>query len=414
MEEVNKIELKTLIAQNEIEEAINRLLAVASVRKDTNLYNTVVLLSNRWEQYEMKRVKVIASEDELNLLRNQIAQNLLDVIDGLDEKSTISPPRTPALISSAKRRLFLGVGAVVLLSIILYFIVNSLNFSGAEDDSLESRQREFQAEEIGENTPSFTTTDKLLYLPETQKVIFANEDRTTFEIVKSELKEGNDKHYLLYLTIRCATTQDINFWDSSFRLQSDELPGSLAPINTVNEVVKKNTYRDKEFVFDIPKSLHHFLLVISFYGQEHSILMLLETEDKIAREREIGVEALPAKKLIFPKQKEVIIPWSGYTATFKVAKDTIEYADATTLLLTLTIGCTTTYTPGINFWSDIFRLKTTESPGPIAPINGLNKIAEGNTYIEGDIVFEIPATTTKATLIVRQTEVERTIDLEIK
>ena len=64
-----------------------------------------------------------------------------------------------------------------------------------------------------------------------------------------------------------------------------------------------------------------------------------------------------------------------------------------------------------NFWTSTFRLLVDDVPR--APTNDLNKVVDGQSAAEGDVVFEIPATTPRVTLriLVADEHIDLPLDL---
>jgi hypothetical protein len=89
---MNKAQLRQLIADNRLEEAIRELLTLT---QGTHLYQPVVLLSGRFQEYKSQEAKGLLSSDDLERRRIQIAYALLALVEQLPEDTALPADSGP-------------------------------------------------------------------------------------------------------------------------------------------------------------------------------------------------------------------------------------------------------------------------------------------------------------------------------
>ncbi|NRB49937.1 MAG: hypothetical protein HRU41_19840 [Saprospiraceae bacterium] len=88
-----KGELKKLVAQEELDEVLQKLLAYLEIN-NPSLYNVGVHLSGRYRQWKQKTLKGIQeSQQEIHLIRD----SLLQLIDQMDEAPDPAPAKKQAI-----------------------------------------------------------------------------------------------------------------------------------------------------------------------------------------------------------------------------------------------------------------------------------------------------------------------------
>lgn len=80
---MDKPKIRQLIGANGLDEAINELLKAT---EHTHHHNDVLLQSTRLNEYKSQQIKRTESSDDLNRLRNQIANALLSIVDDFSEE----------------------------------------------------------------------------------------------------------------------------------------------------------------------------------------------------------------------------------------------------------------------------------------------------------------------------------------
>ncbi len=98
-----KAQLRQLIAENRLDEAIREMLALTH---DTRFQQDVVLLSSRFSEYKSQEIKGIESFRELELRRNQITHALLAVVEQLPD----SAPTGSGVLPPSGSPVFSGTG----------------------------------------------------------------------------------------------------------------------------------------------------------------------------------------------------------------------------------------------------------------------------------------------------------------
>jgi len=100
---MNKAQLRQLIAENRLDEAIRELLALT---RNTRFEQDVVLLSSRFSEYKSQEIKGIESFRELELRRSQITHALLAVVEQLPD----SAPTGSGVLPPTGSPVFSGTG----------------------------------------------------------------------------------------------------------------------------------------------------------------------------------------------------------------------------------------------------------------------------------------------------------------
>lgn len=87
---MNKSKIRHLISTNRLDEAIKELLTAT---EKTHWHNAVLLQSTRLSAYKSQQIKGTESSDDLNRLRNQIANALLSIVDdfSVEDTPSVSP-----------------------------------------------------------------------------------------------------------------------------------------------------------------------------------------------------------------------------------------------------------------------------------------------------------------------------------
>lgn len=108
-----KGELKKLVAKEELEVALERLLDHLELN-NPSLYNVGINLSGRYRQWKQKTLKGIqASQQEIHIIRD----SLLQLIDQMDEAPTpaLATDKTVSIIDKIQRELNLSSSDAALL-----------------------------------------------------------------------------------------------------------------------------------------------------------------------------------------------------------------------------------------------------------------------------------------------------------
>lgn len=116
-----------------------------------------------------------------------------------------------------------------------------------------------------------------------------------------------------------------------------------------------------------------------------------------------------ARQLVLPSPFEARLAHGAVVVRVLSARLEPYNSNARSLLLTTRYTNNSRYPA--NFWTSTFRLLVDDVPR--APTNDLNKVVAGQSATEGDVVFEIPATTTRVTLriLVADEHVDLPLDL---
>lgn len=111
-------------------------------------------------------------------------------------------------------------------------------------------------------------------LPNKVDVKFGN---LVYKIMNAQIDRENPEKPALRFTIRLMNNgrYDANFWNASFRLLADGVPG--APASELNEVVPGHSAMDAEIVFVIPHGTRSLVLKI-WNGDESSEIPLITPE----------------------------------------------------------------------------------------------------------------------------------------
>jgi len=109
---MTKAQLRQLIAENRLEEAIRELLALTH---DTRFQQDVVLLSSRFSEYKSLQIKNIESPADLELRRSQITHALLAVVEQLPDSAptgggVLPPTGSPVFSGTGDGKGFPGSG----------------------------------------------------------------------------------------------------------------------------------------------------------------------------------------------------------------------------------------------------------------------------------------------------------------
>jgi hypothetical protein len=101
--------------------------------------------------------------------------------------------------------------------------------------------------------------------------------------------------------------------------------------------------------------------------------------------------------LMLPAGMEARLPvGAGGTVVYKILSAQLEPFNAENRSLKLTIRCTANHQYAVSFGSHSFRLLVDQVPR--SPTNLLNEVVEPQSAKEGEIIFTVPNSTSKATL----------------
>jgi hypothetical protein len=116
-----------------------------------------------------------------------------------------------------------------------------------------------------------------------------------------------------------------------------------------------------------------------------------------------------ARQLALPNPVEVRLA-HGDTVV-RVLSARLEPYNTNARSLVLTVRYTNNGRYPANFWTATFRLLVDDVPR--APTNDLNKVVDGQSAAEGDVVFEIPATTRRVTLRILSGDEHADVPLDV-
>jgi hypothetical protein len=242
--------IQQLIAEGDTENALNELNQWVKNQHQHDWIRQCVLVQGRWEQLQRDMVAGVVDADDARQETNQINFAILQLLDYQPPVKTVSPSRNFYLI-------YLPIIALILLGAWVLW-------------------EQLKPVQDATHTPAAATTtsgNKSVKWPKGSKTNLAvNSAVYTFDVLKSRLEDFNSEQNRLVIQMRCTSTYDYdtNFWDDSFRLESEDVPPIVAS-GGLNEIVSGNSFKDGELVFLLPKSIQKGILKISIKGEKTTL-----------------------------------------------------------------------------------------------------------------------------------------------
>ncbi|MEN9222441.1 MAG: hypothetical protein Q6M04_08390 [Thermostichus sp. BF3_bins_97] len=218
-------------------------------------------------------------------------------------------------------------------------------------------------------------------------------DRVSYEILESQVERISPSQALLKLTVRMSNGKSfpVNFWNDSFRLRLGT--DTLAPSNSLNEVVGGNSTKVGTVEFMLPNRPVSGFLVFMASG----------TEDQLPINLQIGSssvsQATPAPTVVvsppaglsatLPQGSQItLVDTTGDRVSYEILQSQVERISPSQALLKLTVRISNGKSFPINFWNDSFRLSW--GGNSLAPSNSLNEVVAGKSTQTGEVTFTIP------------------------
>lgn len=235
-------QLKALLGQDALDEVIDQLEAQATMLHDDTLHNQLVLQRNRLHACRQHTINGTLPPEEIQRLKNQVVNALLIIIDDLEAKAP--KPRRQARI-----RIVTGVAFIFLLAAAGYWFLQN--------------DRPAPSSPAAEEPSARPTGTAAIRLPDDRELEFLSTgQQASFTLLDGALKPAGDGRQILTLRLRCTNGKGypINFWDDSFRLETET--GLQAPVGGLNAVVPANSSQDGTLVFEINDNTRKTELVV--------------------------------------------------------------------------------------------------------------------------------------------------------
>ncbi len=101
MKTINKSQLKILIAKGKLQQVVEILAAPSNSLDDIDLFNEAIMLSGRYNEWEMDSRKKIRPAEQLEVRKNDIQNSVIFLIDRLPDSITFPAPPSQASPSPA-------------------------------------------------------------------------------------------------------------------------------------------------------------------------------------------------------------------------------------------------------------------------------------------------------------------------
>lgn len=97
----------------------------------------------------------------------------------------------------------------------------------------------------------------------------------TYTLLAATLSPQTTEKDALRIQVRMTNNQgfDANFWDQSFRLVVDGIPG--APTSNLNELVQARTAKEGTVLFEVPHGAASVSLQINYLGEQTAVALAL-------------------------------------------------------------------------------------------------------------------------------------------
>jgi Effector-associated domain 11 len=233
----------------------------ALVEAKPEQYDQIILLKSRWHNLQNQEIAGTIDQDDLAVGNAQVRQSLLSII-----KTKAGQMPTPNPKAESRLWMFALAGALAIGLISGAYVM----FSGKTE---EVGGKERPLEDLVQANQEITEPIQLL-VDGANEVVFHSESRNvSYEIDVATLMPTDDIEAELNIGIVCHNEDryPINFWNSSFRLETDAAKLRLSPIGQLNHVVPERTSKEGVVTFAVPQNARDFRLIIQDFDQEKVI-----------------------------------------------------------------------------------------------------------------------------------------------
>jgi len=254
---MDKQALLQLLANNQLDELIFAL------KNQHGVYNDLVLLESQWNDLRAKERNGVISSGEASLEHARIRKSMLQLVE-IATGNRGSIPVAPAPAGQAPNRTLIYAAAAVVGILILYFIYSALAPSDAEPVSPTTETPSAPAAQAPASRPS---APKQLDISQAQPVTLAPGDfqyERVYSIVKTSVESTGGGKSLITLTVGLNFKGIINTLLSTekFRLVADELPGQIAPTNSLSTLVDSRSYAEGDIKFELRDDIRRFSVIL--------------------------------------------------------------------------------------------------------------------------------------------------------
>ena len=253
---MDKQSLLQLLANNQLDELIFAL------KNQHGVYNDLVLLESQWNEIRAKQRNGILTDDQANTEMARLRKNLLDLIEIASGNPRTTSAPLPAPPASNRTWIFAAAAVVGLL--VLYLAYTTLFSSEPESVSQTVETPSAPAAQASKPQPAKTGQ---LDLSQAQPVTLAPGDfqyERVYSIVKTSVESTGGGKSLITLTVGLNFKGIINtlLSNEKFRLVADELPGPLAPMNSLSTLVDSKSYAEGDIKFELSDDIRRFSVIL--------------------------------------------------------------------------------------------------------------------------------------------------------
>lgn len=250
---MDKQSLLELLADNQLGELFDAL------KNKQGYYKDLILLESQWNDLLAKQRNDLISNEEANLELGQLRNSLIQLIELSDDPPAPANAATPA--GTTPKRGWMYVLAALAGLFILFEIYR---FATAPAEAATADNNQDAA--IG-TAPGKTAGAKPLNVSQVQPLTLAAGDtyyERVYSLVKTSVEPTGGGKSLITLTIGLNFKGKINEVLSAdkFRLLADELPGPLAPANSLTVFVDAKSYVEGDVKFELNDQIRRFTIEI--------------------------------------------------------------------------------------------------------------------------------------------------------
>lgn len=253
---MDKQALLQLLANNQLDELIFAL------KNQHGVYNDLVLLESQWNDLRAKQRNGVLSAEQANTEIARVRNNLLELIEIASGRPGGIPAPLPEVRNSNRTWLFAATAIAGLL--ILYFAYSALAPSEPDPVSQMTETPAASAEPAPKPRPAQA---RQLDVSQAQPITLAPGDfqyERVYSVVKTSVESTGGGKSLITLTVGLNFKGIINTLLSTekFRLVADELPGPIAPTNSLSILVDSKSYSEGDIKFELSDDIRRFSVIL--------------------------------------------------------------------------------------------------------------------------------------------------------
>ena len=251
---MDKQALLQLLSNNQLDDLFSAL------KNHQGHYRDLVLLESQLNDLRSKQRNGLVSSEQANLELAHIRKGLLEIIE-ISTGNSMSAP-VPAR-NAPYRTWFLAVAAAV----VLFIAYQIYTLFIPADTSKALQANEIKTNTVQTSPATKPAPPKQLDLSEAQPITIAPGDfqyERVYSIVKTAVESTGGGKSLITLTVGLNFKGIINdlLSTNNFRLVADELPGSLAPVNSLSILVDSKSYGEGDIKFELSDNISRFSIII--------------------------------------------------------------------------------------------------------------------------------------------------------